>query len=114
MCIRDRCYAYYLGTISARPFYFSHVFLTLAMLILGGMRSITGAVIGTILITFGLEGVRFMETGPTILGLKFPEMLGLSGIALGAVIVVIMVVRNGGLVGNFEIEQLFIKTRKKI
>ena len=108
------CYAYYLGTISARPFYFSHVFLTLAMLILGGMRSITGAVIGTILITFGLEGVRFMETGPTILGLKFPEMLGLSGIALGAVIVIIMVVRNGGLVGNFEIEQLFIKTRKKI
>lgn len=107
------CYAYYLGTISARPFYFSHVFLTLAMLILGGMRSITGAVIGTILITFGLEGVRFMETGPTILGLKFPEMLGLSGIALGAVIVIIMVVRNGGLVGNFEIEQLFIKTRKK-
>ena len=53
-----------------------------------------------------------METGPTILGLKFPEILGLSGIALGAVIVIIMVVRNGGLVGN-EIEQLFIKTRKK-
>jgi len=25
-----------------------------------------------------------------------------------------MVVRNGGLIGNFEIEQLFIKTRKKI
>ena len=69
------CYADYLGTISARPFYFSHVFLTLAMLILGGMRSITGAVIGTILITFGLEGVRFMETGPTILGLKFLKCL---------------------------------------
>ena len=45
------CYAYYLGTISARPLFFT-CFLTLAMLILGGMRSITGAVIGTILITF--------------------------------------------------------------
>ena len=103
------CYAYFLGTISARPFYFHHVFLTLAMLILGGMRSITGAVLGTIMITFGLEGVRFMETGPVFIGVKFPEMLGLSGITLGAVIVIIMVLRNGGLVGNFEIEQLFIK-----
>ncbi|MED5531356.1 MAG: branched-chain amino acid ABC transporter permease, partial [Pseudomonadota bacterium] len=105
------CYAYFLGTISARPFYFSHVFLTLAMLILGGMRSITGAVLGTIMITFGLEWVRFMETGPVLIGIKFPEMLGLSGITLGAVIVLIMVLRNGGLVGNFEIEQMFLKGR---
>ncbi len=103
------CYAYFLGTISARPFYFSHVFLTLAMLILGGMRSITGAVLGTIMITFGLEGVRFMETGPVLMGVKFPEMLGLSGITLGMVIVLIMVLRNGGLVGNFEIEQIIFK-----
>ena len=50
-----------------------------------------------------------METGPVLIGVKFPEMLGLSGITLGAVIVIIMVLRNGGLVGNFEIEQLFIK-----
>ena len=79
------------------------------MLILGGMRSITGAVLGTIMITFGLEGVRFMETGPVLMGVKFPEMLGLSGITLGLVIVLVMVLRNGGLVGNFEIEQIIFK-----
>mgnify|MGYP000654564919 FL=1 len=102
-------YAYYLGTISARPFYFNHVFLTLAMLILGGMRSVTGAVLGTLLISFGLEWVRWIETGPEVLGIDLPEVLGLSGIALGAVIVLTMTLRPGGIMGNNEIEDVLLK-----
>lgn len=105
-------YAYFLGTISARPFYFTHVFLTVAMLILGGMRTVTGAVLGTVLISFGLEGVRFLETGPELLGFEFPEMLGLSGITLGVVIVATMAFRSSGIMGNTEIEQLFIRRDK--
>ena len=106
-------YAYFLGTISARPFYFTHVFLTVAMLILGGMRTVTGAVLGTVLISFGLEGVRFLETGPELLGLKLPEMLGLSGITLGVVIVATMAFRSNGIMGNTEIEQVFNRRRKQ-
>lgn len=111
LAVAGICYAYFLGTISARPFYFTHVFLTVAMLILGGMRTVTGAVLGTVLITFGLEGVRFLETGPVLLGLDLPEMLGLSGVVLGVVIVATMAIRPGGIMGNTEIEQLF-KRRK--
>lgn len=105
------CYAYFLGTISARPFYFTHVFLTVAMLILGGMRTVTGAVLGTVLISFGLEGIRFLETGPQVVGIKLPEMLGLSGIALGVIIVATMALRPSGIMGNTEIEQLFRKRK---
>ena len=102
-------YAYYLGTISARPFYFNHVFLTLAMLILGGMRTVTGAVLGTFLISFGLEWVRWLETGPEVLGIDLPEVLGLSGVTLGAVIVLTMALRPGGIMGDREIEELVLK-----
>ncbi|MEX0285443.1 MAG: branched-chain amino acid ABC transporter permease [Paracoccaceae bacterium] len=102
-------YAYYLGTISARPFYFNHVFLTLAMLILGGMRTVTGAVLGTFLISFGLEWVRWLETGPKVLGLDLPEALGLSGVALGGVIVLTMALRPGGIMGDREIEDLILR-----
>ena len=105
-------YAYFLGTISARPFYFTHVFLTVAMLILGGMRTVTGAVLGTILISFGLEGVRYLETGPQLLGVKLPELLGLSGIMLGVVIVLTMAFRSSGIMGNTEIEQVFSRKRQ--
>jgi len=106
LAVAGICYAYFLGTISARPFYFNHVFLTLAMLILGGMRTVTGAVIGTFIISFGLEGVRYLETGPVILGVDLPDALGLSGIVLGAVIVLTMSLRPTGIMGNREIEQL--------
>ena len=111
LAVAGIAYAYFLGTISARPFYFTHVFLTLAMLILGGMRTVTGAVLGSFLISFGLEGVRYLETGPVIWGIDLPEALGLSGIVLGAVIVLTMALRPGGIMGNFEIEDLFGRRR---
>ncbi len=108
LAVAGIAYAYFLGTISARPFYFNHVFLTLAMLILGGMRTVTGAVLGTFLISFGLEWVRWLETGPEILGFDLPEVLGLSGVALGAVIVLTMALRPGGIMGDHEIEELVL------
>ena len=109
LAVAGIAYAYFLGTISARPFYFNHVFLTLAMLILGGMRTVTGAVLGTFLISFGLEWVRWIETGPEIVGLDLPEVLGLSGVVLGAVIVLTMALRPGGIMGDHEIEEFILR-----
>jgi branched-chain amino acid transport system permease protein len=106
-------YAFYLGTISARPFYFNFVFLTVAMLILGGLRSVTGAVLGTLLITIGLEVVRWMETGPTLIGIKLPQMLGLSGLLLGVVIVAVMAFLPNGIMGNREAEDLLPSRKLK-
>ena len=109
LAVAGIAYAYFLGTISARPFYFNHVFLTLAMLIFGGMGTVTGAVLGTFLISLGLEMVRWLETGPIVLGVDLPEVLGLSGIALGAVIVLTMALRPSGIMGETEIEDLVLK-----
>jgi len=58
-----------------------------------------------------LEWIRWLETGLEILGIKLPEILGLSGIALGAVIVLTMVLRPGGIMGNNEIEDVLSKKR---
>lgn len=106
-------YAFFLGSISARPFYFHYVFLTVSMLILGGLRRVSGAVIGTLMISLGLELVRWLETGPQIVGVKLPQMLDLSGLLLGVVIVAVMAFRPSGLLGNREIEDVFIRTRNK-
>ena len=53
------------------------------MLILGGLRSVTGAVLGTLLITMGLELVRWLETGPVLIGVKLPQNAGFIGLAAG-------------------------------
>lgn len=98
-------FAYYVGTINARSFYFSHVFLTLAMLILGGMRTVSGAVVGVAVVTIGIELIRKLETGPVIFGIDLPGLLGLSGIALGVIIVLFMAMRPEGIMGYEELDE---------
>lgn len=104
-------YALYAGTINARTFYFQTAFLTLAMSIVGGMRSVTGAIVGVTLLSVFLQLVRSVESGVTLLGVHLPEMLGLSGLMLGVIIVVAMSVRPDGLMGGREIEDVFALLR---
>lgn len=96
--------ATFLGTIAPSAFYFNQTFLIMAMLLLGGMRSVTGAICGTIVISIGSEFTRALESGPTWLGVKMPEMFGLTGFFLGAIIVLVMTLRRDGLFGDDELE----------
>jgi branched-chain amino acid transport system permease protein len=98
-------FAFFIGTISAKSFYFSYVFLTLAMLILGGMRTVSGAVVGVLIVEIGIELIRNLENGPSLLGIQLPTMFGLSGLALGAVIVACMVFRPTGIMGTRELDE---------
>lgn len=98
-------FAYLTGTISPRAFYFQQVFLTLAMLILGGMGTVSGAVLGTVLLSAGLEVIRHAESGVDLGVIALPQMLGLSGVALGFVIVLGMALRPQGLAGRMELDE---------
>lgn len=98
-------FALFVGTISPKSFYFDITFLTLAMLILGGARSVTGAVVGSVVVTIGFETMRFLENGPVLAGVKLPEMFGLTGFFLGAIIVLVMTLRPEGLAGDDEIDE---------
>jgi branched-chain amino acid transport system permease protein len=105
-------FSFYMGTINQRSFYFHQVFLTLAMLILGGMRTVTGAVIGVIVLSTGMELIRYIEGGPLLFGVQLPEMLGLSGLALGIIIVGFMIWRPDGLMANLELDELLTQYRR--
>lgn len=107
-------YALYAGTINARAFYFHTAFLTLAMAIVGGMRSVTGAMVGVALLTVLLELIRVVEGGLVIFGLQLPEMLGLSGLMLGVIIVAVMCFRPDGFMGGYEIEEALSALRKRL
>lgn len=97
-------YTLFMGTISPNSFYFNLTFLTIAMLILGGMRSVSGAVSGSIVVAVGFEVFRGLENGPVVFGVDLPEMFGLTGFFLGTVIVLSLTFRPTGLMGNDEWE----------
>jgi len=99
-------YAYFMGTINARAFHFELVLTTLAMLILGGLRTVSGAVLGCALLSILLEGIRSLEGGFSIAGLDLPPMLGLSGLAMGAILVFGMAFRPRGIMMRLELDEL--------
>lgn len=105
-------FALFSGTISPRLFYFQQVMLTLAMLILGGMGSVSGAVAGAVILSVMLELIRTVESGITIGNYTTPTLLGLSGVALGGVIVLCMALRPQGLLGHRETDDFVAKWRK--
>lgn len=93
-----------LGAITPNDFYVTLTFLTIAMLVLGGTRSTTGAVLGVVVITVGNEVFRWVGDGPTIGSFTLPALPGLTSLFLGATIVVVMIWRPAGILGDREID----------
>src|SRR6478736_8763317 len=56
-------YAQFLGILTADTFFMGLTFITLAMLVIGGIGSLTGAVVGTVAVTLIIEILRGLEGG---------------------------------------------------
>ena len=96
--------AHLLGAISPSEFYEPLMFVQVAMLVLGGMFSVTGALLGTVIVTVLSEVLRYLGDGPQIGSLKLPMVVGLSSMAYGAIILIMMVWRPGGILNDKEID----------
>lgn len=98
--------ALFLGSITPRDFYLKLTFATIAMLFVGGARSVTGAVAGVIVITIGNEIFRFIGNGFTLGPITIPQSPGVTDIFLGLVIVLTMIFWSNGIFGSHEIESV--------
>jgi branched-chain amino acid transport system permease protein len=96
-------YGHYLVSFSPTAFYLSMLVAQLAMLVVGGQASLTGATLGVVLVTVLSELFRNLERGFSIGMLQIPALFGASQIALGLIFILVMVFRPQGLLGDKEI-----------
>lgn len=98
-------YGHFLGTLRVENFYLDPTFLYITMLVVGGMRSLTGAVLGVIVISTLAELLRLLEIGVRLPGidaaLKAPA--GLGDVVLAAMMLGIILFRPQGITGGREI-----------
>ena len=96
-------YAQFLGVVTVDMFYLPLTFITLAMLIIGGMGSVTGAVVGVFAVTIFVEFFRYLEAGVPMGGstVSLPE--GSQEIALGIGMALILIFMPKGLTGSREL-----------
>src|SRR5205807_2137556 len=84
-------------------FYLNITFLTIAMLVIGGLTSLSGAVIGTMLLEIVSETLRRVEEGTSIGPLHIPGRPGLQQGGIAALLVLTLIFRPKGLTGGREI-----------
>ena len=96
-------YAHFITSISPTAFYFDLTFKVITMLVVGGMGSVSGSVIGTVLVVVLAEGLRRVE--------DVTLLYGISQIILAVIFILIIIFRREGLLGQREIplDRLFVK-----
>ena len=92
-----------IGNLFPNHFGLSLVFDVVIMLIIGGMGSITGSVMGAAIVTAFVELLSPLQEGIVILGHKLPRMFGLVEVVFAVLLIVILIFRPYGIMGEREL-----------
>ena len=106
-------YGHYLGSFSPASFYMAYTFSLISMLVIGGMQSLTGAVVGVIVVTLASEVLRNLERGIDFGAFSVPPLYGASQIVLGIIFILVMIFRPSGIMGDRELTPGLLYSRKR-
>lgn len=104
-------WAHFIQNFSPHNFYLKETFLIVAMLIIGGSGSVSGAVLGAIAVAMSQEGLRQVENWVNIQRSKGTwvesvvpfDLVGFTEIVLAIGIILVLIVRPSGITGGREI-----------
>ncbi len=99
--------AHFLGIVRVENFYLDLTFLIVAMLIIGGRGSLTGAVAGAVVIAALTELLREIEVGFQIGKTVIAAPPGLGDVILALIMLLIILFRPDGIAGGREIRWPF-------
>ncbi|MDW9436043.1 branched-chain amino acid ABC transporter permease [Sinorhizobium meliloti] len=106
-------WGHFITSFAPKAFYLKETFLIITMLVIGGANTVTGAVAGTILVTFAYEGLRGTEGALNATALGAGQVVGLTEIVLALAMIAVMIVKPGGLFPNREIGHILTRARRK-
>ena len=90
----------------ANQFYFVLMFSTLAMLVIGGRASVTGAIAGAAIVTFLSDSLSRVEQGVQIGPWQLPRITGTVQFVTALLIIFMLIWRPEGLFDRWEIDDL--------
>jgi branched-chain amino acid transport system permease protein len=114
MGIGGALYAQSIGSVQPDVFYIGPTFLVIAMLVVGGMTSLSGAVVGTLTLSIMSELLRRIEEGVPLGPLTLDAPAGLREVGFGVVLLVVLARRPTGIMAGRELElrSLRVLTRR--
>jgi branched-chain amino acid transport system permease protein len=113
--IAGSLWAHFITSFSPSAFYFSITFSIITMLVIGGMGSVSGSIIGVLFVTLLSEILRNAERGINLGFVTIPPVYGASQIIMAVILVLVIIFRPKGLLGERELNfrQLFFGGRRR-
>ncbi len=105
-----------LASVSPEQFGFEFTFMLLIIIVLGGLGSTTGAILGAVLIIGGREWLRFldeMQIKIDFLGIDMGSMPGLRMVVFSLILIFVMLFARRGIFGDRELNSFFKRSSKK-
>jgi branched-chain amino acid transport system permease protein len=96
-------YAQLSGSFGPDAFFLPTTFTVVAMLVVGGRYSLSGAVIGALFVTAVAEGLRHIEAGVDLGVVHIPARPGLQEVGLAVALLLTLLLRPRGLTGGREV-----------
>lgn len=91
------------GAAVADSFYLDMAFITIAMLVVGGIGSLSGAVVGTLGVSVLVEFLTRLQDGLAFGSVKITAPIGVEQIVLALALLGVLVRRPGGIMGGREL-----------
>jgi branched-chain amino acid transport system permease protein len=96
-------YGHRIGSFAPSDFYFHLTFFLIAMLVIGGIKSLSGAVVGTLTVSAIQEIIGRLENGEGVGPIHLHLRDGVTDAVLAILVLVIMLLRPGGITGGREL-----------
>ncbi len=102
------------ASIVPNEFDFYLTFQLLIIIVLGGLGSMTGAILGTILVIGGGEWLRFLDESLSLFGHTFDAMPGLRMIVFSVILILVMLFAREGIFGKKELTDVARSVAKRL
>lgn len=109
--IAGAMFAHFLGVLSVDGFYLQMTMMVIAMMVIGGARSITGCVVGVAFVTILNLVLRSVENGVEIAGVAITIPTGSQQVAVGLILLLILIFRPKGLTGGKELDEIINRSK---
>lgn len=96
-------FAHFITSFSPKAFFLRETFIILAMLVIGGPATVTGAVLGTVIVTIVYQTLRWVENTLNIEQVFAQPIAGLSDVALAVALIGMLILRPAGIFERREI-----------
>lgn len=96
-------YGHRIGSFAPNDFYFHLTFFAIAMLVVGGIKSLSGAVVGTLTVSAIQEIIGRLENGEGVGPIHLHLRDGVTDAVLAILVLLIMLLRPGGITGGREL-----------